>query len=105
MLPMIDPGDEALIRDIAAAEGMVGDVRFFDLVGGCGTNATLIGRTWRVFDPETMRAFVLCLAETIRVEDVAPLGLDMKTPFICRESALDEETARYLRENASVKVI
>lgn len=104
MLPTIDPNDEALIRDIAAAEGMV-EVRFFDLVGGCGTNAALIGRMWRVFDPETIRAFVLCLADTIRVEDVASLGLDAQTQFVCRKSALDAETTRYLQVNASLKVI
>lgn len=104
MLPMIDPNDEAVIRDLVAAEGM-GEVRFFDLVGGCGTNAALLGRTWRVFDPETLRAFVLCLAETIRVEDVTPLGLDAQTLFICRESALNAETAAYLQANANLKVI
>ncbi len=102
MLSPVDPQDEAIIRQIAVEQGMIGEIHFFDLLGGYGTNAALLGHIWRVFDPETMRAFILCLADEVRVGDVESLGLDGETVFICRESALDGETARFLMEHAKL---
>lgn len=105
MLPVPNPADDALIREIAATQGFSADVHYFDLVGGCGTNATLNGCTWRVFEPETLRAFVLCLADVICISDVANLGLDAQTTFVCRQSALDDETRAFLARHANLKFI
>jgi|LSQX01.1.fsa_nt_gb adenine-specific DNA-methyltransferase len=66
----------------------------------------LEGQTvYRVTDPDREQVFYLCLDDEVRLEALRPLGLNRDTLFVCRASALDDETAANLALQCRLKVI
>jgi len=78
------------VSAIARELGFGDEIMILDLVGGCGVVSELTGKLWRVFEPASGRAFVICLAEAIRKSDIESLGLNKETPLVCYEGALDK---------------
>ena len=95
-MSILDISDEAIIRQNARDAGFGEDILILDLVGGCGVTSQVTGHLWRVFEPASGQALVICLAEEIYLGDVEALGLDKETPFICYEGALDERAKDFL---------
>ncbi|MCF7853187.1 MAG: site-specific DNA-methyltransferase [Candidatus Pacebacteria bacterium] len=60
---------------------------------------------YRVTDPAKEQSFTICLDDTLRLESLAPLGLTRDDLFICRDIALDDETAANLALQCRLKVI
>lgn len=60
---------------------------------------------YRITDPDRGQLFYLCLEDTVRLEALKPLGLDRDTLFVCRASALDDETAANLALQCRLRVI
>jgi adenine-specific DNA-methyltransferase len=60
---------------------------------------------YRVTDPDREQVFYLCLDDTVRLEALKPLGLERETLFVCRASALDDETAANLALQCKLRVI
>ena len=50
----------------------------------------------KVSDPDKEQSFYLCLADKIKMKDIKPLNLKKDDLFICRDIALDDETAANL---------
>ena len=96
---------EETIKITARKLGFGDEITILDLVGGCGVASELTGKLWRVFEPATGRAFVICLAESIRKSDIESLGLNEESPFVCYEAALDEDAQTYVLEQASLVTI
>ena len=61
--------------------------------------------SWRVTDPETDRAFTICLAEHIDLEQAKRLGLTKPDLFVCRDTALDDTVAANLALQCTLKVL
>lgn len=62
-------------------------------------------KCWRVCDAESGRAFTICLAETIDLSAVKPLGLTKDDLFVCRDTALDDTIAANLALQCRLKVL
>ena len=60
---------------------------------------------YRVSDPAKEQSFAICLDDTLRLESLAPLDLTRDDLFICRDIALDDETAANLALQCRLKVI
>jgi len=60
---------------------------------------------WKVADPDSGRAFTICLAEHIDLEMVKPLGLAGDHLFVCRDTALDDTVAANLALQCRLKVL
>jgi adenine-specific DNA-methyltransferase len=61
--------------------------------------------SWRVGDPDTDRAFTICLADHIDLEAVKLLGLVKSDLFVCRDTALDDTVAANLALQCKLKVL
>ncbi|WP_295079666.1 site-specific DNA-methyltransferase [Tabrizicola sp.] len=61
--------------------------------------------SWRVSDPETDRAFTICLAEHIDLEQAKRLGLTKPDLFVCRDTAIDDTVAANLALQCTLKVL
>jgi hypothetical protein len=96
---------EDLVRKYADEAGFGAEILVLDLMAGCGVTSPVNGKLWRVFDPASGRAFVFCSASQISLDDVAALGLEPSTPFICYEIALDEETQAFIKEQGILMFI
>mgnify|MGYP006935323508 CR=1 FL=1 len=96
---------EEMIRKYADEAGFGVEILTLDLIAGCGVTSPVHGKLWRIFEPASGRAFVFCTASEISLGDVAALGLDSSTPFICYETALDEETQAFIVEQGVLKFI
>lgn len=59
----------------------------------------------KVSDPDKDQAFYICLADKIKLKDVKPLELKKDDLFICRDIALDDETAANLSLQCRLKTI
>lgn len=67
---------------------------------------TIAGNTiYRVIDPEKGQSFHLCLDDTIISETARALHLEKDDLFICRDVALDDETAANLALQCRLKTI
>ena len=97
--------NDEIIRKIADEAGFGDDILVLDLIGGCGVASEVTANLWRVFEPASGGAFLICLAGEIGVEDIESLGLDQTTPFICRESALDDETREFILSKTELKFV
>lgn len=62
-------------------------------------------KCWRVSDAESARAFTICLAETIDLASVKPLGLAKDDLFVCRDTALEDTVAANLALQCRLKVL
>ena len=96
---------QEMIRKFADEAGFGADILTLDLIAGCGSTSPVTGKLWRILEPASGRAFVFCVAEQISLNDVAALGLDIETPFLCYETALDEETRAFIVEQGMLKFI
>ena len=90
------------IKTIARELGFGEDILILDLVGGCGVASGLTGNLWRVFEPASGRAFVICLAEGIRKHDIESLGLNEETQFVCYETAIEADARDFVLERTSL---
>jgi adenine-specific DNA-methyltransferase len=61
--------------------------------------------SWRVSDPDTDRAFTICLADHIDLASVKLLGLAKSDLFVCRDTALDDTIAANLALQCTLKVL
>jgi adenine-specific DNA-methyltransferase len=61
--------------------------------------------SWRVTDPETDRAFTICLADHIDLDQAKRLGLTKPDLFVCRDTALDDTVAANLALQCTLKVL
>ncbi len=59
----------------------------------------------KVSDPDKAQGFYLCLADKVKVKDVKALNLKKDDLFICRDIALDDETAANLSLQCRLKTI
>jgi adenine-specific DNA-methyltransferase len=59
----------------------------------------------KVSDPDKEQGFYLCLADKIKLKDIKPLNLKKDSLFICRDIALDDETAANLSLQCRLKTI
>ena len=94
-----------MIRKFADEAGFGAEILTLDLVAGCGVTSPVHGKLWRIVEPASGQAFVFCTADQISLSDVAALGLDKATPFLCYETALDEETRAFIIEQGILKFI
>jgi adenine-specific DNA-methyltransferase len=62
-------------------------------------------KCWRVSDADAGRAFTICLADTIDLARVKPLGLTKDDLFVCRDTALDDTVAANLALQCRLKVL
>ncbi len=60
---------------------------------------------FRVTDPDKEQSFTVCLDEKIRLKGLKPLALKKDGLFICRDRALDDETAANLALQCRLKTI
>lgn len=58
---------------------------------------------WRVSDED--RSFIICLANALTLDALAPLGLTKDDMFVCRDTALDDTLAANLALQCRLKVI
>lgn len=79
---------EAVLWEVALREGYPLTARVEK--GAAGGPADC----WRVSDPDEGRAFTICLAATIDLAAVKPLGLAKDDLFVCRDTALGDEKTR-----------
>jgi adenine-specific DNA-methyltransferase len=59
----------------------------------------------KITDPDKDQSFFICLADTIRLKDLKSLNLKKDDLFICRDVALDDETAANLSLQCRLKTI
>lgn len=59
----------------------------------------------RVTDPEREQDFFICLDDEVRLENLRPLALSRDDTFICRDAALDDETAANLALQCRLKTV
>lgn len=91
---------EGVIAEVALKEAGFGLNYRTETVDG------LQGQTvYRVTDPDREQVFYLTLDEKVRLEALKALGLDRDTLFVCRASALDDETAANLALQCRLRVI
>jgi len=62
-------------------------------------------RLYRLADLNRGQSFYICLDDILRLEDLAPLALKRDDLFICRDRALDNETAANLALQCRLKTI
>ena len=96
---------EEIIRKVADEAGFGDEILVLDLFGGCGVTSQVTGNLWRVFEPASGGAFIICLAENIFINDVEALGLDPSTPFSCYESALNDDTREFVLSQTELDFI
>ena len=59
----------------------------------------------RVTDPDKDQSFLICLENKINLSSLKPLDLKKDTLFICRDAALDDETAANLALQCRLRTI
>ena len=96
---------EEIIHKAADEAGFGGEILILDLIGGCGVSSQVTGNLWRVLEPVSGQAFVICLADGILKSDIASLGLDSNTPFACYESALDDSAKEFILSQTELRFI
>ena len=62
-------------------------------------------RIYRVTDPDRKQSFCICLEDKVELDAVKPLGLSSADLFICRDSAITDETAANLALQCRLKTI
>jgi adenine-specific DNA-methyltransferase len=65
------------------------------------TNNTI----YRVTDPDKEQSFTICLDSSVQLENLRPLNFSKDDLFICRDIALDDETAANLALQCRLKTI
>lgn len=60
---------------------------------------------FRVTDPDKDQSFLICLENKINLSALKPLDLKKDTLFICRDAALDDETAANLALQCRLRTI
>jgi len=60
---------------------------------------------YRVTDPDKAQSFTICLEDAIRLETLRDLELNKDDLFVCRDAALDDETAANLALQCRLKTI
>ncbi len=88
-----------VIYEVALKEGFGLNCRI-EKVEGVDSNVFV-----RVLDPDRDQSFYVCLDEVVRLEGLRSLGLAEEDLFVCRDSALDDETAANLALQCRLKTI
>ncbi len=90
---------EALIWEVTVKEG-------FSLTSSIEPVKDAKGLTvQRVTDPDKDQSFLICLENKIKLAALKPLNLKKDDLFICRDAALDDETAANLALQCRLKTI
>ncbi|MBE0410354.1 MAG: site-specific DNA-methyltransferase [Anaerolineales bacterium] len=89
--------DEGVLTELAIKHGFSLSAQFEALEG--------VEKLYRVSDLEKEQSFLVCLASRISLEDVAALNLQKEDLFICRDAALDDETAANLALQCQLETI
>jgi len=103
--------EEDVIYEVAVKEGYGLNIVLEDLTGLTGKNSGRKDSTgdlsglYRVTDPDKEQGFYLCLADKVKLKAVKPLNLKKDDLFICRDIALDDETAANLSLQCRLKTI
>ncbi|NLF17080.1 MAG: hypothetical protein GX595_07470 [Lentisphaerae bacterium] len=91
---------ESVITEIALREGY--SLSFSAVpVAGLADGVTV----YRVHDPARDQRFFICLDDRVTLTALAGLTLEKADLFVCRDSALDDDTAANLALQCRVKVI
>ncbi|MBI3169127.1 MAG: site-specific DNA-methyltransferase [Chloroflexi bacterium] len=103
--------EEDVIYEVALKEGYGLNITVEDLTGLTekpsnrkGSGADLSG-LYHVTDPDKEQGFYISLADKVKLKDVKPLELKKDGLFICRDIALDDETAANLSLQCRLKTI
>ncbi len=88
--------DENVTYEVALKEGYGLNVRF---------EKTTVRNVERVTDPDKDQSLYICLSDKIRLGDLRPLNLKKDDLFICRDIALNDETAANLALQCRLKTI
>ena len=88
--------DENVTYEVALKEGYGLNVRF---------ERTTVRNVERVTDPDKDQSLYICLSDKIRLGDLRPLNLKKDDLFICRDIALNDETAANLALQCRLKTI
>lgn len=91
---------EGVIAEVALKEAGFGLNYKVEIVGGLKRQ-----KVYRITDPDRAQFFYLCLDKEVQLEALKPLGLARDTLFVCRASALDDESAANLALQCRLKVI
>jgi len=62
-------------------------------------------KVFKVTDPDKEQFFYTCLDDEVRLEDLKPLNLTRDVLFVCRDVALDDETAANLALQCRLRTI
>ena len=60
---------------------------------------------YKVTDPDKEQFFYICLDDKVRLDDLKPLNLTRDMLFVCRDVALDDETAANLALQCRLRTI
>ena len=71
----------------------------------CPVEDTNVKGIQKVSDSDKEQGFYLCLADKVKMKDVKALNLKKDDLFICRDIALDDETAANLSLQCRLKTI
>ncbi|MBX3037691.1 MAG: hypothetical protein KF758_12350 [Anaerolineales bacterium] len=88
--------DENVIYEVALKEGYGLNIQIED---------TKVKVVQKVVDAENEQSFYISLADTVKLKDLKPLELKKEDLFICRDIALDDETAANLSLQCKLKTI
>jgi adenine-specific DNA-methyltransferase len=98
--PLIDDWKpENLLWEVAVKEGLSLTSTVEKVKEAKGLNL------YRIIDADKGQEILVSLDEKVRVNDVKALNLDKNKTFICRDSALDDETAANLALQCRLKTI
>ncbi len=92
--------EEDVLYEVALKEGYGLNIVLEDLTG-FGNLSGL----HRVTDPDKEQGFYLCLADKVKLKDIKSINLKKDDLFICRDIALDDETAANLSLQCRLKTI
>lgn len=93
-----DWNPESLIYEVALKEGYSLTCKIEPIDQGPAD-------TWKVTDSDLGQSFIINLSEKLSLDQTNPLNLGKEDLFICRDSALDDETAANLMLQCRLKVV
>ena len=90
---------ESVIYEVALKEGYGLNCRIEPISPSLTSGGTGVGAratVYRVTDPDKEQRFAICLDDAIGLENFSAVSLEKDDLFVCRDAALDDETAANL---------
>jgi adenine-specific DNA-methyltransferase len=104
--PLVDGWTaENVIYEVALKEGYGLNCRIERIVGAQRAAPNVSTAIYRVTDPDKEQSFYICLDDAISLSDLGALNLGKDDLFICRDVALDDDTAANLALQCRLKTI